>query len=235
MTTGGSFKRKFSRWLDECKLAASGIALATRRREFLLGFVVSFVIFGTLMSLLSSSTAPLGMFWSADFGRKMAILWQGFLGIFVVDGSFWLWLLNFFIIIMQSVLIGLVVLVWRKRRRSKKEQVVATASNIDNIEHASVAAGLAVLGSGCPTCGTTLLAPMLGTLFSASGYALASTISGALTAVAVLVALYSLKKLGNDAYALLVSERFAARHRSHHDSTATSAQTSTVNNSKQES
>lgn len=212
MTRGGKIKSKINRWLDECKLALSGILLATRERNFLLGFFLSFIIFGTLMSLLSSSTAPLGIFWHVGLGNKIKILWQGFLGIFMIDGNFWFWLLNFLIILLQSVLIGLVVLVWQKRRRNKKSQVIATATNLNNIEHAGVAASLAVLGSGCPTCGTTLLAPMLGTFFSTSGYALAGTVSGILTFIAIIVALFSLKYLGNNAYVLIVSERFQKRH-----------------------
>lgn len=215
MTKGGKniqIPPKLARWLDECKLAVSGVLLASRRKEFLWGFFLSFVIFGTLMSLLSSSTAPLSMLWSVDWGRKLAILGEGFLGIFLISSSFWGWLLNFLIILLQSILIGLIVVVWQKHRRDKKAQVVATASNLDNLEHAGVTAGLAILGSGCPTCGTTLLTPLLGTLFSTSGYALANTLSGILTFVAVLIALLSLKRLGNNAYALIVSERFQKRH-----------------------
>lgn len=222
MAHGGKIKPKISRWLDECKMALSGIVLATRERNFLLGFFISFVIFGTLMSLLSSSAAPLGIFWHVDLGQKLNIIWQGFLGIFTIDGNFWIWLLNFMIIILQSILIGLVVLVWQKRRRSKKSQVVATASNLNNIEHAGVAAGLAVLGSGCPTCGTTLLTPMLGTLFSTSGYAFAGTLSSILTIFAVIVALFSLKRLGNSVYTLIASERFQKRRATSSSSAASS-------------
>lgn len=209
---GKDFRRKFRRWLDEWKIAGTGIILATRSRRFLITFVLAFVIFGTLMSLLSSSTAVLSIFWSADVAGKLKIIGDGFLSLFGVGRNFWDWLLTFFIVILQSILIALVALVWQKRRRSRKSQIVATATNADHLQNAGLAAGLAILGSGCPTCGTTLLAPVIGTLFSSSSYALAGTISGILTVAAVIIALLSLKRIGGDAYALIISEKYQAKH-----------------------
>lgn len=210
---GKEFWRKFRRWLDEWKIAGTGIILATKNRKFLLVFVLAFVIFGTLMSLLSSSTAVLGIFWSADVAGKLKIIGDGILSLFGVGRNFWDWLLTFSITILQSILIALVALVWQKKRRSQKSQIVATATNADHLQNAGLAAGLAILGSGCPTCGTTLLAPVLGTLFSSSSYALAGTISGILTAAAVIVALLSLKRIGGDAYALIISEKYQAKRK----------------------
>lgn len=210
---GKEFRRKFRRWLDEWKIAGTGIILATKNRKFLLVFVLAFIIFGTLMSLLSSSTAVLGIFWSADVAGKLKIIGDGFLSLFGVGRNFWDWLLTFSITILQSILIALVALVWQKKRRSQKSQIVATATNADRLQNAGLAAGLAILGSGCPTCGTTLLAPILGTLFSSSSYALAGTISGILTAAAVIVALLSLKRIGGDAYALIISEKYQAKRK----------------------
>lgn len=213
MTSGESkWRRKFSRWCDDWRLAGSGIILATKNRKYLLVFALSFIIFGTLMSLLSSSTAALKLFWTADWGWKLKIIGDGFLGLFGVGRSFWEWFLIFIVTLLQSTLIGLVALVWRKKRRSKTDQIVATASNADHLQNAGLAAGLAVLGSGCPTCGTTLLMPVLGTLFSSSSYALASTISGILTAAAMIVALFSLKRIGKEAYGMIVSERYQKKH-----------------------
>lgn len=209
MKSGGKdWRRSFSRWLDEWKLAGSGIILATKSVRFLVVFAIVFVIFGILMNLLSGSSAALSLFWTTDLSGKMQILGNAFLTIFGVGRNFWDWALTFVIVILQSILIGLVALVWQKKRRNKKEQVVATATNADNVQSAGLAAGLAVLGSGCPTCGTTLLAPVIGTLFSTSSYALASVVSTILTVAAIIVSLLVLKKLGNDAYALIVSERY---------------------------
>lgn len=210
---GKDFRRKFRRWLDEWKIAGTGILLATRNHKFLVAFVLAFVVFGTLMSLLSSSTAVLDIFWNTDVAGKLKIIGDGFLSLFGVGRNFWDWLLTFLITILQSVLIALVALVWQKKRRSQKSQIVATATNADHLQNAGLAAGLAILGSGCPTCGTTLLAPVLGTLFSSSSYALAGAISGILTAAAVIIALLSLKRIGGDAYALIISEKYQAKRK----------------------
>lgn len=209
MTSGGNeFKRKFRRWLESWQTAGMGIVLATKNYKFVMVAGVTFVVFGTLMNLLSGSSAALDLFWMADASGKVKIIWDGFLGIFGVGRNFWDFLLTFMVTLLQSVLIGLIALVWRKRRRSRKAQVVATATNADNIQNAGLAAGLAVLGSGCPTCGTTLLAPVIGTFFSTSSYALASALSGILTTASILIALFSLRRIGGDAYAMIVSERF---------------------------
>lgn len=204
-------RRRLEHWLDECKMALSGIVLATRERRFLIAALITFIVFGTLINLLSGSTASLDLFWATDLPGKLSILGNAFLAIFGIGRNFWDWLLLFFMTILQSILIGLVALVWQKRRRSKKDQVVAAAHNADNVQSAGLAAGLAILGSGCPTCGTTLLMPLLGTLFSSSSYVIAGLISGFLTIAAVLLALWSLKRIGKDAYVLILSEHFQSR------------------------
>ena len=209
---GKSWVRRLERWLDQWKIAFSGIILATHSASFLVAFMLTFVIFGTLMTLLSGSTAAFSLFGAADFWGKLKIIGDGFLGLFGVNRNFWDWALTFFVTILQSILIGLVVLVWRHRKRSRKDQVVATATNADNLQNAGLAAGLAVLGTGCPTCGTTLLAPLIGTIFSTGSYALANAISGLLTAAAVLISLFALKRMGNDAYAQIMSERYHNKH-----------------------
>lgn len=213
MTSGGkSWSQALARWLDEWKIAFSGIILATRDAKFLLTFGITFIIFGTIMTLLSGGTAAFDLFGATDLTGKFQIIGDGFLGLFGIGRSFWDWILTFSVTLLQSTLIGLVVLVWRHHRRNKKEQIVATATNSDNVQNAGLAAGLAVLGTGCPTCGTTLIAPLIGTLFSTSSYALASAISGILTAAAIIVALFALKRIGNDAYALIISARYQKKH-----------------------
>ncbi len=202
----------FSRWIDEWRLAWSGVLLATRDPRFLTSFLLTFIFMGTILNLLSGSSAAFSLFWTTDWGGRLKILIDGFLGVFGINQNFWDWLLLFSITILQSILFGLVVLVWQKKRRNKRSQVLAAAQNADNLQNAGLAAGLAVLGSGCPTCGTTLLAPVIGAMFSTGGHAIASAVSGLLTVAAFIIALLSIKRVGNDAYALIVSERFQKKH-----------------------
>lgn len=198
-----------SKWLDECKMAMSGIVLATREWKFLLAFLSSFIIFGTLMNLLSGSSAGWDLFWAVDFGGKMRLLGQAFLANFGIDRALLDWAITFVITILQSILIGLVVLVWQKKRRQK---VLAKAKNLNNMSDAGLVAGLAILGSGCPTCGTTLLAPLLGTVLSSGSFAIAGVISGLINVAAVILALFALKRVGKDAYVMIIAERYEKRH-----------------------
>lgn len=198
-----------SKWLDECKMAMSGIVLATREWKFLLAFLSSFIIFGTLMNILSGSSAGWDLFWAVDFGGKMRLLGQAFLANFGIDRALLDWVITFVITILQSILIGLVVLVWQKKRRQK---VLAKAKNLNNMSDAGLVAGLAILGSGCPTCGTTLLAPLLGTVLSSGSFAIAGVISGLINVAAVILALFALKRVGKDAYVMIIAERYEKRH-----------------------
>lgn len=193
---------KLKNWFAEFRTALLGVVLAFRRRNYVISVIIAFCLFGTLMSLLSSGTAGLSLMFSGNAATFFNILGKAFLGLFGVGRSFTDWAVVFFISLLQAVVIGLVVLVWKKRKANLK----ADSTNADNIERAGLAAGLAVLGTGCPTCGTTLLMPVITAVVGGGGMALASTISSLLTVLAVIVLLFSFKKLGQEAYTILVTD-----------------------------
>lgn len=170
--------------------------MATKNWKFLSVFLISFLIFGTMMSLLSSGTAGVKLLLSGNF----SVLYRAFLGLFGVERSFVDWAVVFFVALLQGVLIGLVALVWKKRKKR--------GSNSDNVQSTGLAAGLAILGTGCPTCGTTLLAPVIGAVVGSGGLALAGTISGILTLLAIIVSLFALKRMGQEAYGIMIEEEF---------------------------
>ena len=105
---------------------------------------------------------------------------------------------------MQGILIGLIVLLLQKKRISKNSGI----SNSANVEKVGIITGLIALGAGCPTCGTTLITPLLGTLFSTGGLAATGVISGVVTALAVIVAILSLKRIGEETYVIIVNEKY---------------------------
>ncbi|MBR3220329.1 hypothetical protein IKF76_00460 [Candidatus Saccharibacteria bacterium] len=194
-------RKKWSKWWDELSLALKGVLLATRYRKFNLIAVVAFLIFGALLNLLASGTASLSLFGVADFGGKMQIIWDALLGIFGVGRNFLDFLLIFFISLLQSILIGLVAFVWKKRKDS-----------VDDLQRTGIVAGLAVLGSGCPTCGTTLLGPLVAAVVGSGGVALASALSGIFTALAIILAIFALKKLGLETYAIIMDEKYRRKN-----------------------
>ena len=190
------------KWLDGFVLAAKGILLATKEKRFWYGFIPSFIFFGMLMNLLNAGLAKFELIRVLGFPQGLRIIGESFIAIFGINQSFFDWLPIFFIAILQGVLIGLIVLLWKK----KKEQ------NTANLEKAGIITGLIALGAGCPTCGTTLITPLIGVIFSTGSLSIAGTISAIVTWLAIVIAILSLKRLGEETYVTIVNEKYLARH-----------------------
>lgn len=184
--------------LDEFVLAGKGILLATKEKRFWYGFIPSFIFFGMLMNLLSGGFSKFQLMWAIGFPGSFKILGSSFLALFGLDQPFLDWLPIFALSLLQGTLIGLIVLLWNKKR----EQSSADLGN------AGLIAGLIALGAGCPTCGTTLLTPLLGTLFSAGGLAVAGIFSIIVTIFALIIAVFSLKRLGEETYVTIINEKY---------------------------
>lgn len=224
MSSGGStLGHKFDRWIDECKMAISGAVLATSKVEFWSGFLISFVIFGTLMNLLASGFGVFNTMAALGISGSLKIISDAFLAIFGFDKSFGDWALTFVVVVLQSILVGLIVFVWRTKRRKRESTVTETAKNAGNLQDAGIATGLAILGTGCPTCGTSLLAPVIGSLVGPGSYMLAGAVSWGLIIAAVVLVLFSLKRIGKETYAIIVSERFLKRRKEQNVSSDTNS------------
>lgn len=172
--------------------------MATKEKRFWYGFIPSFFFFGLLMNLLSSGTSKFNLMFTLGFPEGLKILGESFIGIFGINQPFLDWLPIFFIALLQGTLIGLIVVLWKKKREN----------NAENLEKAGLITGLIALGAGCPTCGTTLLTPLLGAIFSTGSLAIAGTISIIVTWVAIIIALLSLKRLGLETYVIIVNEKY---------------------------
>lgn len=195
--------RKFNwrKWADEWVLAGQGILLATREKRFWIGFLIAFFGFGTLMNLLSGGLAKFELMGALGFPQGLQIIWSALIGTIGINMIFSEWLAMFLIAVLQGVLIGLIALVWKKKR-----------ANTAEVEKAGIVAGLIALGAGCPTCGTTLLTPLLGALFSTGGLAVTGVISGVVTAAAVIIALFAIKRIGEEAYVIIINEEWRKKH-----------------------
>ncbi len=193
-------KFNWRKWLDEFVLAGKGILLATKEKKFLIGFLVAFLFFGTLMNLLAGGFSKFELMGALGFSGSLKILGDAFIGVFGVNMIFLDWLFVFFVALLQGVLIGLIVLLWNKERKGD--------DNSANVEKAGIIAGLIALGAGCPTCGATLITPLLGTLFSTGGLAMTGVISGVVTTLAIIIAILSLKRLGLQTYAIIINEKY---------------------------
>ena len=215
------FRLNWRKWLDEFVLAGKGILLATKEKRFWIGFVAAFLFFGTLMNLLAGGLSKFQLMGAVGFGGTLKIIGDALIGVFGINMIFMEWVPVFLIAVLQGALIGLIVLLWNKKRvGSKRGSDVGDAdvdgsekdnSNSANVEKAGIITGLIALGAGCPTCGTTLLTPLIGAIFSTGGLAVAGAISGVVTTAAIAIAVLSLKRIGEEAYVIMVDEKYMRR------------------------
>ncbi len=189
------------KWCDDFVLAGKGILLATKEKRFWYGFIPTFCFFGILINLLAGGFSKFELMAATGFSGTITILKDAFLSIFGVNQVFLDWLPTFLISLLQGILIGLIVLLWQKKKKD----------NSANLEKAGIITGLIALGAGCPTCGTTLLTPLLGAIFSTGSLAIAGAISTIVTILAVIIAILSLKRLGLETYVIIINERYLAK------------------------
>ena len=195
------------KWLDGFSLAGQGILLATKEKRFWYGFIPSFLFFGLLMHMLSGGLSKFELVRLLGFPDGFRIIWDSFLAIFGINQPFLDWLPIFCITILQGILIGLIVLLWQKKK-------TAASANSANVEKAGIITGLIALGAGCPTCGTTLITPLLGAIFSTSSLSVAGTVSTIVTWLAIIIAILSIKRLGEETYVTIINEKYLANHAS---------------------
>ncbi|MBR2839758.1 hypothetical protein IKE82_00290 [Candidatus Saccharibacteria bacterium] len=186
------------KWCDDFVLANKGILLATKENRFWYGFVPSFLLFGLLMNLLSGGLSKFELIRISGFAGGLRIIGENFLAIFGFHQPFLDWLPVFFIALLQGILIGLIALLWHKKRQQ----------NAANLESAGIITGLIALGAGCPTCGTTLITPLISAIFSTGSLAIASTVSTVVTMLAIIIAILSLKRLGLETYVTIINEKY---------------------------
>lgn len=192
------------KWLDSFVLAGKGILLATREKRFWYGFIPAFLFFGFLMNLLASGFSKFELMGTLGFPSSLRILLDSFIAIFGINQPFLDWLPIFAISILQGILIGLIVFLWHKKRENHSK-------NSENLGSAGLITGLIALGAGCPTCGTTLLTPLIGAIFSTGGLAVTGAISAIVTALAIIIAILSLRRLGEETYVIIINEKYLAK------------------------
>lgn len=205
MTSGvkRGFKSRFDEWWEHGKFSVRGLFLATKEKHFWLGFIPTFCIFGTLLNLLSGGFAAFNLIGTLGFPDGIKVIWDAFLQTFGVNRNFVDWLSIFLLALLQGILIGLLVTVIKYSKKG--------TDNSASVQNSGIVAILAVLGSGCPTCGTALLTPILTAIFG-SGVALAGTVSAIITWLAILLALFTLKKLGYNAYIAIITKNLPKKH-----------------------
>ena len=180
--------------------------MATKEKRFWYGFIPTFIFFAILINLLAGGFSKFELMAATGFEGTIKILKDAFLGIFGINQIFTDWLPTFLLAFMQGILVGLIVFLWKKKKEAR------SGENSANLEKAGLITGLIALGAGCPTCGTTLITPLLGAIFSTGSLAIAGAISVIVTILAIIVAIFSLKRLGLETYVIIIDERYRRKH-----------------------
>ena len=178
--------------------------MASKEKRFWYGFIPTFIFFAMLINLLAGGFSKFELMGATGFSGTMTILKDSFLSIFGVNQIFIDWLPTFLLSLLQGTLVGLIVFLWQKKREK--------GANSAGVEKAGLITGLIALGAGCPTCGTTLITPLLGAIFSTGSLAIAGAISVIVTILAVIIAILSLKRLGLETYVIIIDEKYRSKH-----------------------
>jgi len=93
-------------------------------------------------------------------------------------------------------------------RHKKQEEVISSASR------STVASALGFVALGCPSCGISLLSPILSAIAGASAGILAEKVNFILTLVAYTLLLYSICKLGYLVFIIVTASKYKERHES---------------------
>lgn len=171
------------------------------RRNFLVPFLLCFFIFGFLLNFFASGTANWQLFQLSNLRGKLVLILDTFLAVVGVGRTwpdfFYLTSLN----LVQSTLAGLLFFILNFRKQSLP----------DELQRTGIIASFFLLSSGCPTCGTALLAPVIISILGSSGLALVGTISAVLNSISLLLAFFVFKKIGYEAYIIIEDEKYRTK------------------------
>ena len=106
----------------------------------------------------------------------------------------------------QSILFGLLFFILHFQRFFHRRIA------FDNLQSTGIIASFFLLSSGCPTCGTALLAPIFISILGSSGLALVGTVSLVLNLISLVLALFVFQKLGYEAYIISEAQKYQQKN-----------------------
>ena len=186
--------------MDETKMGLVGVGMVLKKVKYAVIAVVVFLFFAYVLTLFKDGTATWGLLWSnIDLGEKIALKWEVWGR--VVGNFVNLWgLLLMFLAMLQGVAVAILVFSWRSRTMAK--------GRVAGLEAGGVGTAMGALALGCPTCGTTLVAPFLSIIFGTGAGVMAEVLGWVLMVVAVVFLLYAVRKLGYGVYIEITARRY---------------------------
>ena len=196
-------KNLFETFVDRCKFAVVGFKYLLTRRRYVIALVISFLVFLYILSQLQNNGANWQLLWSGlDFGSKMQVLGRSFRSMLDNFTS-----LQGILIVLLALMQALCVvgIVFAIRHRQKDDAINGASAG-------SIASILAFVTLGCPTCGMTLLTPLLTMIAGTSAVALAEKLGIVLSIVAFVLLFATLVHLGYLIFVNVSAERAKEKH-----------------------
>lgn len=198
-----SIKDSFSLALDRIKLGSIGISYLLTFKKYLLLFVLAWAFFLYFLTFFKDGSGNLALLFSGiSSDQKLSLLWRAMLSCF---GNFTsLYGLSLVLLsLLQGLAISLMVYTWRHKY---KDQTLSSAST------STVASALGFVALGCPSCGISLLTPILSALAGASASILAERVGVLLTIIAFGLLFYSVFHLGYLVFVIVSARKYKEKH-----------------------
>ena len=198
-----SLKDFFLQTLDQIKLGGIGISYLLSFKKYLLLFLFSWLFFLYFLNFFKDGSGNLALLFSGiSIEQKLGLLWRVLLSCFSSFVSL-CGLSLVLLSLLQGLAIALMVYAWRHK---SKDQALSTAST------STVASALGFVALGCPSCGISLLTPLLSALAGASASILAEKVGIFLTILAFILLFYSVFHLGYLVFILVSAKKYKEKH-----------------------
>lgn len=173
--------------LDRTKFAMVSVGYLLKQPKYLVSFLVSLFVFLYILSFFKDGTGNWLLLCSnLPFADKLGVLGRTAMKIFENFTDMY-GVLIIFMSILQALTIMLLIFTWKNR---EKDQAIDGAST------GSIGAIFGFVALGCPTCGLSLLTPLLTAIAGAGAVAAAEGISRTLIILAFALLIYTVIKLG---------------------------------------
>lgn len=188
---------------DRIKLAVIGCGFCLSHKKYLGSFIGLSFAFLYFLTFFQSGNSNLHLLFSRlDAEHKIEMLGNVFLDCFRNFLSLY-GLSIILLAILQGLAISLMIYTWRHK---EQDAVYTTAST------STIAGALGFVALGCPSCGISLLTPVLSAIAGASAGILAERVNIILTLVAYGLLFFSICKLGYLVFVITSAAKYKEKH-----------------------
>ena len=185
--------------IDRAKFAVSSIWMLLKRPKYLASFLVSLFVFLYILSFFKDGNGNWLLLCSnLSFGAKLEVL--GRVCVKILDNFTDLYgILIILMSILQALTIMLLIFTWRNREKDHA---------IDGASTGGIGAIFGFIALGCPTCGISILAPLLTAVAGTGAMAAAEGISKVLIVLAFILLIYTVIKLGYVSFVTMSAKKY---------------------------